>query len=513
MKRRQFILSSATGILGAGFENGFSISCRTIENTIESVKEIKCPNILWIMLDDCRYDAVGCYGRSWVKTPHIDRLAHEGVMFEAAIVQNPVCIPSRRCMKTGYYAYEMGPMEMGKDPEIPCDYIDTERTKKLSAAPNLLDSWTKSGMKPVNFGKIHAFPESFDDRGDAEVLFDVNGNPTAHFLKTFGENSPILKEDRFYTKSHHWQIGGALPVKPEETETWRLCDMALETLDKLTVRKDPFFLRVSFHAPHVACYVPEEFLIDPRSIQLPLPSESELASKPRFEQGPLHTYCGADLTPEQTGICRGTYYGMVSLVDVQVGRIISALEKAGQLDNTIIAFTSDQGFQLGEHGLWKKRVFYEANVRVPLIIRYPEKIQRGTTISEPVELVDFVPTLMELSGLVAPKGIKGASLVPLIQGKRKTWRKACFSEIDHSQSMYEELRQGTGRRVMVRTEEWKLDFFMDNRVKDPDGALYHLKKDPGENNNVYYNTEFRNIVNVLQNLARDWSAGRNMFVE
>jgi len=513
MKRRQFLVSSATGLLGAGFVNGFSLSVLTKENNTQSGQKARRPNVVWIMLDDCRYDAVGCYGRSWVKTPHIDRLAHEGVRFDAAIVQNPVCIPSRRSMKTGYYAYEMGPMEMGKDPEIPCDYIDTERTNELSAAPNLLDSWTKSGMKPVNFGKIHAFPESFDDHGDAEVLFDVNGKPTEYFLNTFGKNSPILQEDRFYTKTHHWQIGGTLSLKPEETETWRLCDMAIDTLDALTAKKDPFFFRVSFHAPHVACYVPREFLVDPKDIKLPVPSETELTSKSKFEQGPLHTYCSADLTPEQTGICRGTYYGMVSLVDVQVGRIINALEKAGQLDNTIIAFTSDQGFQLGEHGLWKKRVFYEANVRVPLIMRFPEKIQAGTSISEPVELVDFVPTLMELSGFVPPAGIRGASMMPLIQGKRKKWRKACFSEIDHSQSMYDELRQGSGRRVMVRTAEWKLDFFMDNRVTDPDGALYNLKKDPNEQNNVYLNPEFQNIVNKLQNLALDWSAGKDMFVK
>lgn len=512
MKRRDFILNS-TGLLGAGFVNGFSLSDTTGKNVPESDQKARRPNIVWIMLDDCRYDAVGCYGRSWVKTPHIDRLAREGVKFDAAIVQNPVCIPSRRSMKTGYYAYEMGPMEMGKDPEIPAGYIDTERTKTLGAGPNLLDAWTRTGMKPVNFGKIHAFPESFDDKGDAGVLFDVNGNPTPYFLKNFGENSPVLNENRFYTKNHHWQIGGSLSVKPEETETWRLCDMAIETLDKLAIKKDPFFLRVSFHAPHVACYVPEEFLIDPENIHLPFPSEKELASKPKFEQGPLRTYCGADLTTEQSGICRGTYYGMVSLVDIQVGRIISALTKAGQLDNTIIAFTSDQGFQLGEHGLWKKRVFYEANVRVPLILRFPGKIRPGTIISEPVEMVDFVPTLMDLSGLDAPHGIRGASLVPLIQGKRKTWRKACFSEIDHSQSMYEELRQGTGRRVMVRTAEWKLDFFLDERVRDPDGALYNLQNDPDEQNNVYLKPEFHHILDKLQNLALEWMQGRSMFVE
>jgi arylsulfatase A-like enzyme len=200
---------------------------------------------------------------------------------------------------------------------------------------------------------------------------------------------------------------------------------------------------------------------------------------------------------------------MMSLVDVQVGRIVKALSDAGQLDNTIIAFTSDQGFQLGEHGLWKKRVFYDGNVRVPLIIRYPKKLPVSLTIEEPVEMIDFLPTLMELSGLDIPQNIRGASLMPLINGETSTWREACFSEIDHSQSMLEELRQGTGRRVMVRTKEWKLVYFMDNRVANKDGALYYLKNDPDEKTNLYNDPEYEAVIDYLESLAEEWTRGRN----
>jgi len=505
-------MRSTAGMFGAGLASwaAFPVLCGTGSKRPASVP--RQPNIVWIMLDDCRYDAWGCYGRSWAVTPAMDRMAREGVRFDAAIIQNTVCIPSRKSMKSGYYAYEIGPLEMGREPDIPEDFIDRERMKLLNASPNLLDSWTKRGMKPVNFGKIHAFPNSFDDRGDADVLFDVNGNPTPYFTRMFGKSSKILEEERLFTKVHHWQIGGKLTVKPEETETWRLCDMALQGLKELESTGKPFFMRVSFHAPHVACYVPEEYFIDPSRITLPVPQAEELLTKPLFERGPLHTYSGADLTPEQIGLCRGTYYGMVSLVDAQLGRIVNELERTGQLENTIIAITSDQGFQLGEHGLWKKRVFYEANVRVPLVIRYPRHLPRGITIMEPVELVDFLPTLLDLSGMDVPGNIRGASLLPLIRGEKEKWRKACFSEIDHSQSMYDELRQGTGRRIMVRTREWKLDYFMDNRVKDKDGALYNLEKDPDEKNNRYNDPGCRNIIIELEQLAREWAAGRNMLV-
>jgi arylsulfatase A-like enzyme len=459
------------------------------------------------MLDDGRADTLGCYGAPWAKTPHLDALAKGGVRFEVAIVQNPVCVPSRKSMKTGMYAHQVGPVAMGKEPETKGDYIDGDAMKMINESHNLLDAWTKAGTRPVNVGKTHGFRKSFDLRGDAPMLLNVVGKPTSYFQQKFGADSDILKAPRAFTKTHGWQIGGVLDIEPEETETWRLGDMAVDTLTELTAKADPFFLRVSFHAPHVACYVPRQYYIDPKTIDLPLPTDEELKSKPKFEQGPLRTYCGADLTREQIDLCRGTYYGMVSLVDVQVARIAETLKKSGQFDNTIIAFTSDQGFQLGEHGLWKKRVFYDDNVKVPLIFHCPAALPAGKVIDEPVEMIDFLPTLMDLSGLDVPGHIRGRSLMPLIEGKVKKWRQACFSELDHSQSMYTELRQGTGRRVMVRTRDWKLIYFMDSRVADKDGALYNLKKDPHEQVNLYNRPGYRRVIRRLETLAEKWDRG------
>ena len=500
MKRRDFLRGTAIG-LASGI-TGVSLS--DAANNVTKGKKRK-PNILWIMLDDGRADTLGCYGAPWAKTPNLDALARGGVRFDVAIVQNPVCVPSRKSMKTGMYAYQVGPVAMGKPPHNRGDYIDSDSMKKVNESPNLLDAWTQAGTKPVNVGKTHGFRKSFDLRGDAPMLLNVGGRPTSYFKQKFGND--VLDTPRAFTKTHNWQIGGVLDIDPKETETWRLGNMAVDTLSELVAKDEPFFLRVSFHAPHVACYVPEEYYIDPKTIDLPLPTEEELKSKPKFEQGPLRTYCGAELTREQTDLCRGTYYGMVSLVDVQVGRIIERLRKSDQLDNTIIAFTSDQGFQLGEHGLWKKRVFYDDNVKVPLFFNYPGGLPVGKVIDEPVEMIDFLPTLMDLWGLDVPKHIRGRSLMPLIDGKIKAWRQACFSELDHSQSMYNELRQGTGRRVMVRTKEWKLIYFMDNRVKDKDGALYNLKKDPREQVNLYNKPEHSRVIRRLEALAEKWDRG------
>ncbi|MHC4118592.1 MAG: sulfatase family protein [Planctomycetota bacterium] len=502
MERRDFLRSAALGITSGIV--GVNL-CETASAAAN--KSDKRPNILWIMLDDGRADTLGCYGAPWAKTPNLDALAKDGVRFEVAIVQNPVCVPSRKSMKTGMYAHQVGPVAMGKAPQTKGDYIDTGAMKRINELPNLLDAWTQAGTRPVNVGKTHGFRKSFDLRGDAPMLLNVVGKPTSYFQQKFGADSDILKAPRAFTKTHGWQIGGVLDIKPEETETWRLGNMAVDTLTELAAKKDPFFLRVSFHAPHVACYVPRQYYTDPKMIDLPLPTDEEVKSKPKFEQGPLHTYCGADLTREQIDLCRGTYYGMVSLVDVQVGRIVETLKKSGRLDNTIIAFTSDQGFQLGEHGLWKKRVFYDDNVKVPLIFHCPAVLPAGRVIDEPVEMIDFLPTLMELSGLDVPGNIRGRSLMPLIEGKVRKWRPACFSELDHSQSMYRELRRGTGRRVMVRTKQWKLIYFMDNRVADKDGALYNLKEDPHEQVNLYNKPGHRRVIRRLEGLAEKWDRG------
>lgn len=504
MKCTRLNVKNVLGILSVSLLTG----CSSDQKVSDSV-----PNILWINLDDARADALGCYDAPWNNTPNLDRLANEGVRFHNAIVQNPICIPSRNSMKTGYYAYEAGPVAMGRVPEIEGDYIDHQRMAEINES-SLLDAWIDIGMKPINLGKLHARHDQFDHRGDAPRLLTHGGYPTDYFKEIFGDDKELFVDsERVITNTHRWLIGGILDVKPEETETWRLGDMAVDLLSDIKQKGEPFFLRVSFHAPHVACYVPKEYYIDPALINLPLPTPEELAGKPDFEKGPLNIYAGADLTREQIDLARGTYYGMVALVDAQVGRIIKFLEDEGLLDNTIIAFTSDQGFQLGEHGLWKKRVFYEGNVRTPFILRYPKKLPKNKTIEEPIEMVDFLPTLMEMSGLTVPRDIRGRSLTSLIDGEVEFWRQATFSEIDHSQSMYDELRQGTGRRVMVRTKEWKMIFFMDSRVEDKDGALYHLASDPDERVNLYNDPQYSSVIQYLENLAEEWTNGKNLFVE
>lgn len=492
MNRREFIKTSISLSLAA------TAACT---GAGRRGKEAKRPNILWIMLDDGRADAVGCYGKKWAKTPNLDRLAERGVRFAAAIVQNPVCVPSRTSMKTGHYCSTFGITAMGKPPALPGKYMDSA-TPDL---PNLLNAWKQIGITPFNVGKTHAFQKDWLRKGDATALVDFLAKPRGREAQKKFDEAKDFDYRPVNIKTHGWMIGGIVPYAPEDTQTWRLGDLGVKALEELAAKDEPFFLRVSFHAPHVPCRVPKEYFIDPATIDLPLPTEEELKSKPRFEREQLRVYAGGlDLTKEQIDICRGTYYGMVSLVDAQVGRLVEVLKESGKLANTIIAFNSDQGFQLGEHGLWKKRVLYEQNVCVPFILSCPALLPQHRVIDEPVEMIDFVPTLMDLTGLDVPKNIPGRSLMPLITGKTKKWNKAVFCEIDHSGSMYKELRSRSGRRVMVRTKEWKLIYFMDERAEDKDGALYNLKNDPDEKVNIYNLKEHAKVIKRLEKLAQQW---------
>ncbi len=458
------------------------------------------PSILWIMLDDGRADALGSYGRSWALTPHMDRIAAAGVRFETAIVQNPVCIPSRTSMKASLYAHETGIMAMGK----PAQTRGLYRKEVRAQYPSLLEKWGNAGIRPENVGKVHAFRQDWLHHGDPPADLDSHGKPTGHLRLEWRDR--LLS--RVLTKTHEWMIGGLLDIPASELRTSRLGDRAVQRLKELTAITQPFFLRVSFHAPHVACHISPSHYVDPSSIDLPLPTAAEISKKPGYERENIHVYGGApDLTTEEIQLARGTYYGMIRLVDDQVGKLLRVLEDSGRLDNTIIVINSDQGFQLGEHGVWKKRDFYDSNVRVPFIMSAPGRLAAGKVVQQPVEMVDFLPTLLELSGFDPADNIRGRSLLPLIRGEVQQWRPACFSEHDYSEDAYDELRQDGGRRVMVRSQEWKLVFFMDERIQKDNNSLYNLRKDPFEQDNLAGDPKYAATVEKLVHMARRWDRG------
>ena len=468
------------------------------------------PNILWIMLDDCRADAFGCYGRPWAKTPNVDRIARRGVMFRTAVTQCVVCAPSRHSMLTGHYCHTLRDMAMGAPPHTAPKYFPAEPPKSQIDFKAVL---TSLGMRPLNVGKNHWGPwENIRPSGPSSA----RSRQLPPGLKTYPEVAllppQLFPPSQSFNRSRRqvrWIIGGTTDEPLENTQQAQITSAALDTLAKVVDQDAPFFLRVSYHAPHVPIRVPPEFMIDPDRVKLPYPTEEELKSKSRFERLQLPQYCGSlHLTREELQIARGTYYGLVSWVDHQVGRILDLLEEKGELDNTLIVINSDHGLQLGEHGIHKKVSFYEQTVSVPLIFSWPKHLPAGKVIEEPVELVDFLPTVLDLVGEKAIPGIAGRSLLPLIRGEQQEWRPAVFSEMDQSFNEYTCLRVAAGRQIMVRTKKWKMIYFRDERVPEKDGTLYNLAKDPGETMNLYNDPKLAGVIKQLETLVDAWDAGK-----
>jgi len=453
-----------------------------LSTTVAIAKEK--PNILWIMTDDERPDAIGAYGAPWAQTPIIDKLAATGVRFQNAIATTPVCMPVRMSMLTGRYGHNTGIMS-------------NRGRLKIDFEPLTLQ-FEKAGYQVANFGKLH---------GNMNSAFPIRGPKP-----TYGgpASSPWKLKDQFDPNKfnvinlpYFVIVSGTYPLPQDQTEAGITTQQALEFID--TKLREPFFLRVSYIAPHSPVLAPKPYdtLINPQDIKLQLPTLAELASKPQWEQR-LRRWVGSDgkLTDQQIRQSWATYYGLASFVDKEMGRVIKALDQKGLLANTIIVFISDQGVAMGEHGFYMKRNFYEETLKIPFIISWPGNNPARRVIDEQIEIIDLLPTLLDMVGEPVPEGIDGKSAWPLIQGKTAQFREYTFSEIDHLTSQYNHLRIDSGRRVMVRTNEWKLVFWIDREV--PDGALYNLVRDPGERHNLFGDSNSADIRNKLMQRAFAW---------
>jgi arylsulfatase A-like enzyme len=509
MNRRAFLKNAIRSGLLAGLSA--SVYGCLSGKIFSRSRKFEHPNILWIKMDDCRMDALGCYGSKWAKTPNMDRLADNGVLFKEAICQSPVCAPSRISFQTAQYPHISGVMnQKSNPPEINPYYLYSG--KKF---PNLIPEFKQLYQDPQNIGKLNIYSYNYDEGGKS-IWKQLKSHRSVDYFDVYGKSkskstAKRLKEECvdypqiIANEKWPWALGTKIPVKPEEMYPWKICDAAIETIEKSSKKQQPFFVRVSFHCPHLPWRVPPEYFIDPETIDMPIGTREELKSKPVFEQKNMQALSsGFHHTKDQIQSARSTYYGMVSLVDKQVGRLIDKLQKEGIFENTLIAITSDQGIQLMEHGCWEKGVLYEGSVRVPFIISLPCCLPKKV-VEEPVEMVDFIPTLAEITDITLTENTSGKSLMPLIHGKVSKWKEACFCEIDHSMSTKPELREGnTGRRVMVRTKKWKMIFFMDKRVNNEDGALYNLADDPYEKINLYKEPRYKEKIEELKELAFRW---------
>ena len=374
------------------------------------------PNILFILCDDHRADALGFMGHDFLQTPHMDRLAREGVHLENAFVTTSLCSPSRASILTGMYAHNHGVV----DNYHPVD-------SSLTFFPQYLQ---KAGYETAFIGKWHMGDLDDPQRGfDHWVAFRGQGTyyPDGH------GTTRVVPQTRY----DGFNINGESRVEQKGYITDELTDYALDWLDQRNKKDRPFFLYISHKAVHSdfvgrdgerGKYEKEQWSPPPTFAN----TEENRKGKPRWLLDQRNSRHGADYGYNLPNFDVETYYKRyceaLTAVDDNLGRVLTYLQENGQLSNTLLVYMGDNGFQFGEHGLIDKRTAYEASIRVPLLMHYPDKLQAGSKVSQIVANIDIAPTLMEVAGISPVDQMDGRSFWGLTQGKDVEWREALLYE-------------------------------------------------------------------------------------
>lgn len=473
------------------------------------------PNILIIMCDQLNASVMSCYGGQ-VKVPAMEKLAGDGAIFDKAYCQTPFCSPSRASVITGLYPHGHGltgnvmrldyPVCRAPETEEGINNADVTTEKILHGA----------GYKTAHYGKWHLlgevpdyypdmYREHYEYRKDAAALFnEAEKLESGSYMDWYGWKLPVDVADRvkesteklsdrwkkldrlndFYTKI------GRLKLRPEDTFDYKIADRCIDFINRQ--EDTPFMLTCSFNLPHDPNVIPSPYYerVDPDSIDCDVNKfcdsyfEKELSREVAVQMG--------------EGFLREflrIYYASVTFIDDQVGRVLGALEKKGLLDNTVILFVSDHGDMAGGHGMfWKSTAsFYDEVSRVPLILRYPPAV-KPCRYGYPVELIDIMPTLLELTGKDAPRNIHGESLIPYIKGTKDGTEKAALSErIRWNEKHVRKLDDSAEGAFMLRTVKWKYFVY-------PDGKefLFDMEADPHEYANLAGDSIHTDIVEKLR---------------
>jgi len=479
------------------------------------------PNILWIMADQLRYDCVGANGNPIIKTPHLDRLAKESANFSHAFIQAPVCVPSRASFFTGRY---------------PHSHRNRVNYTPLAASEVLLPArLQRAGYRTAIVGKSHLYyrypPTADEARQTGFELVDLHDgvyftDPWSAYARWRQANDPMCEIPYRKLARQVPRLRGDLPpdanpyraaIDERYTDTTWTGIRTRERLKELAGGEQPFFLFCSFWKPHGPYEVPVPVDSMYNDVEIPLPEPETLETIGRLPP-PVEKLILRGKKPQyamdrsQLQWLYRSYYGTVSHLDREVGLILNALKETGARDNTIVVFTSDHGDQLMEHGLLGKNVFFEASIRVPLMIRLSGAVRPGG-YDAMVESIDVLPTLFELARLPEPENCQGHSLVPICSesGRTSPPRDAVFSEnvipeVITSGGLDFSFVKGEGVKgvrhpdaKMVRTRRWKYNYY-------PDGyeELYDLQNDSRERQNLAGDPAHKPVLDDLRQRLLNW---------
>lgn len=449
------------------------------------------PNVLFIAVDDLAC-TLGCYGDVIAQTPNIDRLASTGMCFRRAYNQLPLCNPTRASVMTGL-----------RPDQIKVYDLDRHFRDELPDVVTLPQAFQKAGYFAARVGKIYHsnVPASIGTDGfDDPPSWDRTVNP---------KGRDKTEEAKVFNAEPHRKISASLSWLAAEGNAEEQTDgmIATEAIKIMREKKDePFFLGVGFFRPHTPYVAPKKYfeMYPLKTLRLPYSPEHDRDDIPTAafaHNCPVPNY-GLD----EATLLKATqaYYACVSMVDAQIGRLLSALDELGIAENTIVVLWSDHGYHLGEHnGIWQKRTLFEQAARAPLIIRAPGHQGQGDC-DQIVEFVDIYPTVTDLAGVDSNSGLAGRSLRPLINDPQAQWNGQAITQVLRpADDRLPEMVMGCS----IRTDRYRYTEWGDGKFGV---ELYDHHTDPNEFNNLARDPDTKSsaVIENLRHLLRKKASGK-----
>jgi arylsulfatase A-like enzyme len=454
------------------------------------------PNVLMILADQFRYDCLGANGNRIIRTPNLDRLAAGAANFTRAFVQAPVCVPARISLLTGRYPHS----HKNRVNYTPCDAREVFLQRMLHDA----------GYQTGSVGKLHFHPPTAEharSTGFDRVLLDdgvTQAEAYSDYVKWRKANDPNARTPHMATApAGKNPFRGAIPY--EYTLTHWTGEQSCRMLRDFASSPRPFFLHCSFFKPHAPHTVPEPYdsLYDDVEIALPRPYTLEEIQKlplplQKLILRPPPIY---DMDRKRLQWAYRSYYASISMVDREIGRILEELELSGRARDTIVIFGTDHGDQLLEHGLDGKNVFFESSVHLPLLVRFPARIEPGRR-DHLTEMIDVLPSVLQHCGIPVPVNVQGREFGP----REMVFSENIIPEIITGGKRDFYFKPGEGVKgirhpdaKMVRTDRWKLNYYPGHG-----GELYDLANDPGEERNLYQDAGYKKTADELRGAILDW---------
>jgi arylsulfatase len=477
------------------------------------------PNIVFILSDQQRRDSLGCYGHAIAQTPCLDGLAANGVTFDNAFTANVICQPSRAALLTGRYPRVNGVVTNGVAldanneitlPDVLVSHgYQTACAGKLHLAPHndsdptygKNESGYESPESPGFWNSGKSLPLPYYGFQEARICSGHAGD-WMHYYRDLVSRDPglpdLLKEENAL-KPPSGAPSSWKSAIPEEhhVSTW-VADQAIDYIESFAVKPDPFFLFVGFPDPHFPYCPPAPWcdMFEPASAPMPRRSPDEMKSpSPRYKEVidrfsswlPYHLM---DMPDEHVREIIAHTYGMVSLLDKNVGRITATLDRLAISDNTILVFTTDHGEHLGDHWLVYKASPFDELIHLPMIWHCPGRFATGTRTEGIVSHVDLMPTILDMAGIELPRGVQGNSYRTALEGGEFTGRTCAYLEDDALGP------DGNTFQRTVRTHDFRLSFYL----PENEGALYDLRNDPHEFVNRWHDPNYRDARDHLTEL-------------